>query len=417
MRIIIGFEHIRRLVGARSQIVVEVARALQARGHDILIICDTVTDPDLFNDLAICTRRDFQSGESHRLTLMRLWARRVIARQRPDVTLSFFPAIPGDILVPLFGWARTALARDSSIRDGAPHGKARIVKRLKLLERLAVESVARSDPDLRCVAALSRHMYDDLLAADPTLESRMELIPGCSPLCRHADIGDEAARIRNEIRSSLRMDAQDVMFLWEATVASPHGRRVLIDAFARLVDAYRAQQADTTAPCPRPILVMAGEGQWISHDLSILKGCEKYIRILGRTAEMPALLHACDVGVLPALHSTVGRFAWECLGYGKPIIASDVTAGMDRVETQSGSTAGRTVAAGNVDQLCEAMADMLNAEQRMVATAAARALVPMFEFEDFVSRLERLLQRIADDKIAAIPSHGGSPTHGMGASA
>lgn len=391
MRIIIGFEHIRRLVGARSQIVVEVARALQARGHDILIVCDTVTDPFPFQDLRFIARRDFQSGESHRLTLLRLWSRRVIASHGADATLSFHPAIPGDVLVPLFGWACTAMKRERIVQDGSSHSRIRILKRLKLYERLAVERVARSDPDLRRVVALSKRMYEDLLAADPTLSSRMELIPGCSPLCVRRSDDESAGRLRREMRSILRLDVHDVMFLWEATTAGPHGRRILIEAFARLIEDFRSRQAVTTDPCPRPILVLAGKGQWISHDLSLVRQCDQYIRILGRTADMPALLHACDVGVLPAVHSTVGRFVSECLGYGKPIIASDVTAGVERIAASAGPAAGRVVPVGNVDQLYQAMADMLNAEQRMVATAAAQAVAPTIDFGEFVNRIERLL--------------------------
>jgi len=395
MKIVVAYEHIRRLVGAHSQLVTDLARELGRRGHEVVLVCDSVLDPEMFPQLRIIARRGFQSGESHRFLILRRWARRVVEALDPDVAISFHWALPGDVVCPMFGSVETRLQREHR-HFGAIARQLLIQGHPNVLETRSVERLTRRDRRVRSIIALSREMADDLVAAHPWTRSRLSIIPGASSIRPEADAGARSA-LRREGRSILGLGDDDVVFLWAAKRGILHGRSQLMTAFAEVVAAGH----------PGARLVVAGEGQWKMHDFAVDARCDDQVRVVGRTAAMPMLLEACDVGVCPVLHSTVGRHVWECLAFGRPVIASTHAAGAHRMETSNErgepARAGRLVEPYDIPSLRDAMIAFMNGEIRGRAIDAARRIAPEFRFEDFTSRIETHLARTAEARRSGRP--------------
>src|SRR5690606_32519903 len=114
----------------------------------------------------------------------------------------------------------------------------------------------------------------------------------------------------------------EVVFFWGSKQAMLHGAGLLIRAFGEAVRAGNLTRAR---------LVLAGEWPYRLHARTVDRDCDGQVRVLGRTAEVDRLLAACDVVVNPAVHSTLGRSVWEALAFGKPVIASSATGGVDRM--------------------------------------------------------------------------------------
>lgn len=414
MRIVLAFEHIRRLVGAHSQIVTALGESLVARGHEVTILCDTVTDPALHPLLHFVARRTHQVGESHRLALLARWSHRVQQSLQHDITLSFIPAIRAPVAMPLLGWIGARLAHEHKAL-GRPIRHGAIQFHPNVIERRWFEATMRRDPTLQFLLAAGPHMAKALSDRFPELAGRVRLVPFASPIEPSRSI-DEQRRLREEVRSSLRILPEDRVFLWAAKHALWHNRPGTLKAFAILVDAWRrtsrapnrltndvaqARAAGRMRPdaniilaarAPRPILLLTGDSPWPAHQGAVLQNLDDHVRVIARTADMPALLSASDVVVNPALHSLLGRVSYEAIAFGRPVILSPDTGGVDLFRTGLASNPpGRVVDASDNAALARAMAELLDYGRFEVAAAAAREVAGHLNFTEFVSAIEAVL--------------------------
>ncbi len=379
MRIVMAFEHVRRFVGAHAQMVTELSRRLVQRGHEVSIICDTVTDPDLYPDLHFIARRPFQTGASHRPWLLHRWSRRIVADLAHDVVISFHAAIPGDVLVPTFGFSP---GPDRQPSRGWRSAVGRVDPRRSVSR--AVSSATRRDRRLRYVVALSDAMADSLLAAVPTVSRVLRRVPGASPIEPPGDAG-RAEALRVETRSILNLEPEQVVFLWAAKLPGFKGGAAVLKAFAETLATGH----------PNARLVMACEDPWPLHDLAVDLDCDDEIRLVSRTREMERLLAAADIGVIPATRSMFGRFVWECLAFGKPLITNTSTAGAERMRAPDQRIAGRVISSMRPEALRDAMIGLLEEPHRLAARHSAETIAPTMRFDLFVDRMEKIAQEFA----------------------
>lgn len=379
MRLIIAFEHIRRFVGAHAQVVTELSQRLGRRGHEVTIVCDTVTDPVLYPDLHIIARRPFQIGGSHRPAMLHFWANRIIDSLENDLVLSFHPAIPGDVMVPTFGFD---FGPDRN-RRGGWRGLVHAIDPRWIVSRW-IGHRARRNGRVRCVAALSEVMAEALLDAAPQIEPMLRIIPGASPIEPPAD---EAVRhaMGEETRATLRLDPPDRVFLWAAKSPYQKGGAAVLHAFSEVVALGH----------PSARLIMACEDPWTLHDLAVDLNCDDRLRLVSRTREMEHLLCAADIGVMPAERSLLGRFVWECLAFSLPVIANTHTAGTERMRDSSDRVAGRIISSTRPEALRDAMIGLLNAAHLEAARRSAKSIAPSMRFDLFVDRIESLAQEFA----------------------
>lgn len=381
MRILLAYEHIRRLRGTHGEWITSIGRTLALRGNDVHILCDSVADPALYPELTFHSRRTFVRGESHRLTVLRHWAIRQLREIDYDVSISFHTAIPAQIVIPIAGWIQTRLAREFREHRN-PLWSLALHLYPPIIERKYIESTLRKDTKrVRMIGATSRVMKDALVDGYPKLENRVRVVAGASSIQPPPDL-ESQQQIRSETRQALQLAGDDVVFLWASKRAGWHGAKYAIEAFSK---------AASSIPGNRAKLILAAEGQWSLYRRATEFQDPKNIRIIGRTEQPERLLAACDAGINPAIHSHLGRFTWECLAFGKPVIVSSNTAAADRIRSHEFGLAGRIITPYDAVSLQKAIQELTDDERRRSATAAAEELAPAMRFSRFIDRLENTI--------------------------
>jgi len=391
MKVILAWEHIRRLSGAHSEVVTDLGTHLAARGHEVTIVCDSVTDPALFPSLRFIARRTHQVGESHRLTLLARWSRGVLRREAHDVSLSFFPAIQGDLILPLTGNIGHRLRNeDLALRNLARN--IAIQAHYNVLERRWHERPLRAAAAQGRVLAFSPHMRHALGE-----DERGHLLP-YAPLLR-GQVGDRQAE-RARVRSTLGLSDSDRVYLWAAKHGLWHNRAGTLAGFTRFVHEWqKACVQGSTATRYRPILIVAGDSLWPAHVQACKGDIHEHVRILGRTNDVQSLILAADVIVNPAHHSLLGRLTYESLALGRPVIISSQTGGVDLVRGAGGGVApGRIVDPSDAGSIARALAELLDASRLSEATIAAEAVGATLQYEKLVDAVEAALIQAAEER-------------------
>src|SRR5690606_35642521 len=157
------------------------------------------------------------------------------------------------------------------------------------LQRRLVESALRTGSEVRAFVALSQDMAEALLEVDSSIQSRLRVVAGASPIEPPAD-ATALERMRREAREDLGLGDDEVVFFWGSKQAMLHGAGLLIRAFGEAVRAGNLTRAR---------LVLAGEWPYRLHARTVDRDCDGQVRVLGRTAEVDRLLAACDVVVNP----------------------------------------------------------------------------------------------------------------------
>lgn len=379
MHIVLAFEHVRRFVGAHAQVVTELGQRLVRRGHDVTVICDTVTDPHLYPDLQLIARRPFQMGASHRPWLLHNWAKRRLGDLDHDVAISFHAAIPGEVLVPTFGFSP---GPDKSSGRG-PRALVNHLDPRRLVSGLVGRRTRRCR-EVRCIVALSDTMREALLASVKGIEHMIRRVPGASPV-EPPPAQPAAAQWRSDTREILGFEPNHVVFLWAAKLPASKGGAAVLKAFSETVKLGH----------PDARLVMACEDPWPLHDLAVDLDCDDEIRLVSRTREMERLLAAADIGVIPATRSMLGRFVCECLAFGVPVITNTAMASVERLRAPDERMAGRVISNSRPEALRDAMIGLLEPTHREAAARSASLIAPSMRFDLFVDRMEALAREFA----------------------
>jgi len=144
-------------------------------------------------------------------------------------------------------------------------------------------------------------------------------------------------------------------------LARQKGFDVLLEAMASLQDRD-----------PVPLLVIAGDGPMAGQLAARSRAAGVDLRLLGRRADIPALLAAADVVVVPSRWEGQPLIVQEALRAGRPLVASRVGG----IPELTGEAAALLIPASDPGGLASAMASVLDdAAQsgRLAAAALARA--------------------------------------------
>lgn len=163
------------------------------------------------------------------------------------------------------------------------------------------------------------------------------------------------------------------------------GHAVLVEACRELRDVV-----------PGLRVVFVGDGpvrSWIEEQIKDL-GLEETVRLVGHRRDIPEVLAALDVFVLPSIEPEgVPQAVVQALAMGRPVVASDVE-GLTEV-LRDGET-GLLVPPRDPAALAEAIAALLRDPDRGAALGAAgrRLVEKQFSLETMVGRLEALYAEI-----------------------
>ena len=176
--------------------------------------------------------------------------------------------------------------------------------------------------------------------------------------------GEVSAETRAALRAEFGADPGQAIVLAVGRLAAQKGFGLLLDAAAR----WGAIQ-------PAPLLVIAGQGPLAAELQARASSLGLPVRFAGQRPDVPALLAAADVFVLPSVWEGQSLVLQEALRAGVPIVATLV--GGNRELT--GDDAAILVPPGDAQRLADAVRAVLGdpalaARLREAAAARARAL-------------------------------------------
>jgi glycosyltransferase involved in cell wall biosynthesis len=170
--------------------------------------------------------------------------------------------------------------------------------------------------------------------------------------------GDVSAETRAAIRAEFGAGSGQALVLAVGRLAAQKGFGLLLDAAARWADLE-----------PEPLLVIAGEGPLAAELQSRAASLGLTVRFTGQRSDVPALLAAADVFVLPSLWEGQSLVLQEALRAGVPIVATRVGGNPEL----TGEDAAILVPPGDVLRLADAVRTVLgdHAQATRLGEAAA----------------------------------------------
>ena len=255
----------------------------------------------------------------------------------------------------------------ASWRTGVPHVITMHGGRYyngRLRRRLAMHAaIAASDHVVAVSDALADAIAEDL----GVRRSKVEML---SNGVRHS----EPAAVT--LRQELRLTPDDRLIVAVGNLYPVKGHIHAIDALARLAGRH-----------PSVHLAISGRGELEGALLARARdhGLESRVHLLGLRSDVPAVLAAADLFVLPSLSEGLPLALLEAMFAGCPIVASDV--GQVRVALANG-TAGILVEPGNPAALAAGLDRLLSdpAEARRLGGIAALHAAGEYDLSRMVQR-------------------------------
>jgi glycosyltransferase involved in cell wall biosynthesis len=326
--------------GGAERVVATLAAALQARGYPVLAMLPAGHEGWLGAMLHQCNI----PVERYELTspLSLACVRRLSSvMRRHNVAV----AHSHEFTMAVYGAAAARLAGAAHVIT--MHGSDYCTRTRR--RRLAMRVAARLSGPLACVSTALRVRLEQALS----LPGRCAVVPnGIAP----------AAPRRITLRAELGLDAAQPLLLSVGNLYPVKGHAVLIEALARLDGNAR-----------RAHLAIAGRGslreplEQRARDL----GVASRVHWLGLRDDIPDLLAAANLFVLPSLSEGLPMALLEAMFAGASIVASDV--GDVRIALEDGN-AGILVPAGDATALAGALQGALdNPAAAMVLGVRARA--------------------------------------------
>lgn len=202
------------------------------------------------------------------------------------------------------------------------------------------------------------------------------------------------ARGREEVRAELGVGPQEKLVGAVGRLDAQKGFRHLLRAFGGLA----AEMSDLR-------LVIAGDGPeaGMLRRLADRVGCGDRVRFLGRRGDVPGLLHAFDVFVLPSMYEGMPLALIEAMAAGAPIVASAVDAVPEVMGwREPGGPAGRLVPPGDPAALAAAIREALAEADERVGRAQARAR-ERYDVQTMVARYAELYDSLAGQTLDSQP--------------
>jgi glycosyltransferase involved in cell wall biosynthesis len=154
----------------------------------------------------------------------------------------------------------------------------------------------------------------------------------------------DSSLTREEARTRLGLPDKDIfVYGTVGRLVETKGQEVLLKAFAKVYEKYLESW-----------LILAGEGRLESElrALAVELNISERVMFLGYRTDIPEVLKACDVFVLPSIAEGLGLALLEAMASELPVIASRV-GGVP--EILNSSKLGTMVSPGSAEELASAM--------------------------------------------------------------
>lgn len=221
----------------------------------------------------------------------------------------------------------------------------------------------------RCLAktdqiiTVSMDNYRQLAEQDENLKNRLNYVPNGIELNRFLDNVDKA---------SLPVQPGDIVLTCIAELHERKGHKYLFQAFEKL-----------RRDMPTLHLVLVGKGP-LEDEFKKKYGANPNIHFLGWREDVPALLKATDILVLPSLREAFGLVVIEAMASGVAVVATDNGGTKDIIEH---GKSGYLVPPGSADRLEEAIRTLLmNPDQKRDIEQAALKRVKTYFSADVMAK-------------------------------
>lgn len=390
MKILIVGDYGRSSPSHHTRWLVESARGLSRRGHDVAVALDGS------EDLRPCGEIRTHIHDPRRRHLgghpfsFQGWCKDVRREEQPECVLSMTHLVPGDVHLPLGPPAARALStivRTTPIAmvpwELAHHAllvptalaESRAMPRRSIAARFGV-----GDPRGRPIRVSGNGPVEETAALG--FASLLE-VPGAG----------ERSAWRARTRSLLGLGGGRLVVVTSA-VHHPD-RRGLVSMLAGLasVRAYLGERTPT-------LLVLTHRPHEVSR-LARSAGSEDLVRALNETSEMGAILSAADVAAAPLSSAreadraaSSGRFIADAVRFGVPVLAHDAASGAEIVRQRAdGTSAGWLLRRSHAAGWGEAFKAATEHHVLSRLIEGAHRAAPELSREGFLDRLEATLDR------------------------
>jgi glycosyltransferase involved in cell wall biosynthesis len=172
---------------------------------------------------------------------------------------------------------------------------------------------------------------------------------------------------RTQVREELSLNADQTVMAMVGRMHAVKGHRAMLTMLPAIVQR-----------CPTAVLLLVGDGperegcENLAHELRL----RKHVHFLGQRSDVPRLLAAADLVVMPSKSEGLGLAAVEALAARRPVVAFDV-GGLREVVMDNET--GRLVPAGDHEAFVDAVVSIIQDPERR-GRYGERALVDSRRF-------------------------------------
>lgn len=237
------------------------------------------------------------------------------------------------------------------------------------------------------VVAVSERLHG-FLAHDLWLSSRrITVVPNGIPPSPATDPG---------MREALGLPRDARILLAVGNLYEVKGHRFLVEALADVLPAH---------PTTHVVIAGRGDQERPLGRLAASLGVADHIHLLGLRGDIPQLLAAADLFVMPSLSEGLPIAILEAMFAGKPIVASDVGDIAAAVGAAGARPGGRVVPPGDRQALASALATLLADPEaaRIIGAAARERAEAEFHVDRMTARYVELYRRARRRRNAIVP--------------
>jgi glycosyltransferase involved in cell wall biosynthesis len=239
------------------------------------------------------------------------------------------------------------------------------------------------------VIAVSQHTADHMVSAEQAPPEKLHVVLNGIDFARvKRSVNYDRSRIRQEF-----VDDETPMLLIAARLHPEKGYEYLFQAMKQLKLRFKGKIK----------LLVAGKGDLLKHYQEMVRSlqCDDVVTFLGFRKDLPDLMAAVDLFVLPSVAEAFGLVLAEALYLGIPVVSTRV-GGIPEIVADG--VDGLLIPPANEQALADAIAALLNDPARRVQMSGTggEKVLRKFRFEDMVRSYEAVYQQLNANRLEEI---------------
>ncbi|WP_432799883.1 glycosyltransferase family 4 protein [Poriferisphaera sp. WC338] len=386
MKIAIVIEHFDPASGGMERSTSEIAGELVKRGHEVNVLAGSGKEGEgEAAGVKTIYMTEKKSSGAMRLARFAKWSNHQLEEGDYDTSLSVSMAAWGAVMQPRGGTVRETLERNIAIRgNGLKRGWKRLMVGLNAKQRLllSLEKKHLNDERVKKVAAVSEYVVRQLRDHYGVASDRIVVVRNAAAM---PEVSEEQKQMwRDAVRKQFNVPGDTTgVYLFAAQNPKLKGFGTVVEATRLLVEWGE-----------HPTVLLVGKYGWGEQELIASKGVREHVRLVGETAEMPAMFAACDALVHPTFYDPSSKVVIESLMMGRPAISSGFNGASDWLRDVDGQPLRGFVVddPGDVAGYAEAMIEVMKLDRYEVMRAACGGIHDELSMRRHVDELERMLE-------------------------